>query len=97
MCDCSLAGATLQRTNSLTATKCVQESLHALSLRKQLDFAYAKTAPEMARWSNTPLPKCCVLARTYLYIGTFNEVGRVSDWLPYTISETKVYGNLAGN
>ena len=27
----------------------------------------------------------------------FQQVGWVSDWFPYTVSETKVYGNLAGN
>ena len=27
----------------------------------------------------------------------FQQVERVSDWFPYTVSEAKIYGKLAGN
>jgi len=61
-----------------------------------VDFAYAKTAPEMARWSNNHCPNAvCWLG--LICDRNFQQVGRVSDWFAYTVSETKIYGKLAGN
>jgi len=61
-----------------------------------VDFAYAKTAPEMARWSNHHCPNAVYWLDLFVH-SNFQQVGWVSDWFPYTVSETKVYGNLAEN
>ena len=50
----------------------------------------------MARWSNHHCPNAVYWLDLFVH-SNFQQVGWVSDWFPYTVSETKVYGNLAEN
>ena len=48
----------------------------------------------MARWSNTHCPNAVYWLGLMLY-KNFLRRGRMSDWLPYTVSQTKVYKDFA--
>jgi len=61
-----------------------------------VDFAYAKTAPEMLARAITIARMLCTGWDLFMR-RNFQQVERVSDWFPYTVSEAKIYGKLAGN